>query len=397
MDKQTIKAAILRNIESEIDAWLEVEPKFTDPFEYEKSLFERVLRMGKTIMVHSQGTISRDRNEKKVLTIFGKLDLQKAHILNGHKVFKITMYMQSMICMLGQHSVYKQASELLQNFLGLDVNAMQIQRVCNYYGGEIDPIINANHQEYIPQLSSPKKDDKTYVMVDGSMLMTREDKWKENKLGRIFRSSQNIDIQRDRNEIFESLYVSHLGSVKEFCPKMERHLHYVKGPKVFIADGARWIWKWVEDNYPGSTQILDYYHVVEKLQHLARLQFRDEEKKKIWLAKQKKHLLEDQVYEVIKNIKSFKSRTSEIKEEKYKVMNYFEENEDRMLYGSYKTKGLLIGSGAIEAAHRHVTQKRLKLSGQRWTIKGAQAIANLRCYSKSKAWHMIENLIRLAA
>ena len=65
MDKRLIKASILRNIESEIDDWLEAEPKFTDPFEYEKSLFERVLRMGKTIMVHSQGEISRDRNQKK--------------------------------------------------------------------------------------------------------------------------------------------------------------------------------------------------------------------------------------------------------------------------------------------------------------------------------------------
>lgn len=65
MDKQLIKASILRNIESEIDDWLEVEPKFTDPFEYEKSLFERVLRMGKTMILHSQGEVSRDRNLKK--------------------------------------------------------------------------------------------------------------------------------------------------------------------------------------------------------------------------------------------------------------------------------------------------------------------------------------------
>lgn len=65
MEKHEIKAAILRNIESEIDNWLECEPKFTDPFEYEKSLLERVLRIGKTMAVHSQGKVSRDRNQKK--------------------------------------------------------------------------------------------------------------------------------------------------------------------------------------------------------------------------------------------------------------------------------------------------------------------------------------------
>ena len=57
MDKQTIKASILRQIESEVDNWLEDEPKFTDPFEYEKSLFERVLRMGKVMMVYGQGKV----------------------------------------------------------------------------------------------------------------------------------------------------------------------------------------------------------------------------------------------------------------------------------------------------------------------------------------------------
>lgn len=41
-------------------------------------------------------------------------------------------------------------------------------------------------------------------------------------------------------------------------------------------------------------------------------------------------------------------------------------------------QGLLIGSGVIEATHRNVTQKRLKLSGQRWSIDGAQNIINLR-------------------
>ena len=191
MDKQVLKAAILRNIESEIDAWLEVESKFTDSIEYEKSLFERVLRMGQTMIQHSHVKVSRDRNQKKVLTIFGKLELQKDHLLSKHKAFKITMFMESMKCMLGQHSVYKEASDIINRFLNLDVNPMQIQRVCNYYGKQIDPIIKADQQEYIPQLKPTIKDDKTYVMVDGAMLMTREDKWKENKLGRIFRSSQN--------------------------------------------------------------------------------------------------------------------------------------------------------------------------------------------------------------
>ena len=82
---------------------------------------------------------------------------------------------------------------------------------------------------------------------------------------------------------------------------------------------------------------------------------------------------------------------------KQAAIRYYEEHEDRMLYKTYKDRGLLIGSGPIEAGNRNVIQQRLKLSGQRWTIKGAQAIANLRCYQKSGAWDKIDNLIRIAA
>ena len=60
---------------------------------------------------------------------------------------------------------------------------------------------------------------------------------------------------------------------------------------------------------------------------------------------------------------------------------------------NFKDKGLLIGSGAIEAAHRNVIQKRLKLSGQRWTVKGAQQVANLRVCEKSNDWDKVVSLI----
>jgi len=40
-----------------------------------------------------------------------------------------------------------------------------------------------------------------------------------------------------------------------------------------------------------------------------------------------------------------------------------------------------------------VLQKRLKLSGQRWTIKGAQQMANLRTYKKSNNWNQVKSLI----
>ena len=68
-----------------------------------------------------------------------------------------------------------------------------------------------------------------------------------------------------------------------------------------------------------------------------------------------------------------------------------------MMYGTYKEKGYIIGSGAIESAHRNVVQQRMKLSGQRWSVNGAQYIVNLRASKKSNQWSQIVDLIKQAA
>lgn len=306
--------------------------------------------------------------------------------------------MQSMICMLGQHAVFESASELLMRFLGVDVSAKQVQRISEYYGEQIDPIIQANHIEYMPELPPSKKpEDVCYVMLDGTMVMTRDEGWKEMKLARLFNQGRNVQVQENRKQITESIYVSHLGSVERFLPKLERHINPIKNRKVIVADGAKWIWKWVEDNYPGATQILDYYHAVEKLGAITRHHFRRQKEGKEWLDQKKKMLLEDRVYEVIQDLKKLRPRKEEAKEAIKIAIRYYTENEDRMFYKTYKKRGLLIGSGPMESAHRNVIHQRMKLSGQRWSKKGANAIANLRCYNQSDSWGIIDNLIKLAA
>lgn len=299
------------------------------------------------------------------------------------------------MCFLGQTTVYAEASEICSQVLSIEVSAPQIQRLCNHYGGQIDKLVKSNCEGAIPNLEPTKKGDPTYVMIDGSMLFTRESKWKEIKLGRVFNGSKVVDIQDNRREITKSLYVSHLGSVNEFFPKFERYLVPYKN-KIIIGDGAKWIWNWAEDNFPGAVQILDFFHAKEKLVLYSKHQYKDDVKRKEWLDTQLAYLRNNEGLKVIDIVRKNKSRNIEAKEAKLKLINYFEEHEDRMQYKTYRDKGYLIGSGPIEAAHRNVIQQRMKLSGQKWSIDGVQAIANLRCYNKSGAWKIIENLISAA-
>jgi hypothetical protein len=299
-------------------------------------------------------------------------------------------------CLVGQSVVYDEASELFTEMMGLEICAPQIQRVCTHYGNAIDPLVKANCNGIIPRLQAKKAQDVVYAMVDGSMIYTRDDQWREMKLGRLFSQSQVIDIQEKRREIMESVYVSHLGGVDEFFPKFERHLTGYKD-KVIIGDGAKWIWNWADDNYPGAIQILDFYHAKEKLLGFARHQFTDEVKRHNWMEAQLDKLGDNGLEDVLSTLRLCKSRNEEAKLAKLKVIDYYVEHDDRMQYKTYREKGLMIGSGPIEAAHRSVIQQRLKLSGQKWSVSGAQAIANLRCYKHSNAWTIIKTIIAASA
>ena len=95
----------------------------------------------------------------------------------------------------------------------------------------------------------------------------------------------------------------------------------------------------------------------------------------------------------LRNIKELPIKSKSTQQLQEKLLKYLTNNEKRIDYGSFIEKGYLIGSGPIEAAHRDVLQKRLKLSGQRWTIKGAQQIANLRVCEKSGKWDRVISLI----
>jgi hypothetical protein len=86
--------------------------------------------------------------------------------------------MQDIMSFTGQSMVYEEAAQLIRRLLGLDVNAMQIQRISLHYAQPMEQLISSNCESILPTLSSTKKDDPTYVMMDGSMVFTRADKWK---------------------------------------------------------------------------------------------------------------------------------------------------------------------------------------------------------------------------
>jgi len=299
---------------------------------------------------------------------------------------------------VGQQKVFVEAEETLEMLKGLKINAKQIERVCHHYGDLIEQqdaeMINT---QVFREYEETQGNQLHYAMIDGAMYLTKEEQWKEAKLGRIFNTNENVNVSKNRSIISNSTYVSHLGGIKDFFPKLEYHLDGLKSV-VIIADGAKWIWNWADDFYPEATQILDFYHAKEHLCEFAVNYFKESTPRSEWIDEQCRTMLEEDTQKVIGALKDLPmSPTKKLEQQKKKLINYYQKNRKRMRYSAYIKKGLLIGSGAIESAHRNVLQQRMKLSGQHWTKKGFQQISNLRVIYKSNNSSRIRQLVRNAA
>ena len=150
-----------------------------------------------------------------------------------------------------------------------------------------------------------------------------------------------------------------------------------------LGDGAAWIWNIATAKFPEATQIVDLYHAREHLHELAGiLEFMLGDQKEDWLAAR----LDDLDYGDIDGICAAARAYPLIgkkKDDVDKALGYFENNAPRMRYKWFRSRGLFVGSGAVEAGCKAVIGQRLKLSGMRWTVAGADAIIALRCREAS--------------
>ncbi len=117
--------------------------------------------------------------------------------------------------------------------------------------------------------------------------------------------------------------------------------------------------------------MVDLYHAREHLHALARLAVSGlGDERRGWLGERLAELDRGDVEALLgaaRQLSLADAQTQEIE----KALGYFETNRERMRYAHFRALGLFVGSGAVEAGCRAVVAQRLKLSGMRWTVRGA--------------------------
>jgi Uncharacterised protein family (UPF0236) len=327
-------------------------------------------------------------------TTMGRITINNANDFSrGNYGFQISALLQELMVYAGQMQCYGHCQQVIEKFLSVQVSSTQVYRLTDLYGKELEETVDFTTRTQPPLQAK----EKLYVEADASMVLTRQQGWKEVKVGRVFKSTDCLHPQGKQGMITHSQYLAQMGSHKNFSEKMDTLIEdYTTNQQqmIFISDGAPWLRNWIEDAFPQATSILDFYHLLEHLYQFSEAFFGDTQQAKQWVEQQKELLLESCSEKVISNVQGL-AASKRKQPLKAKLLAYLEANRSRMDYKHYQTIGCgIIGSGAIESAHRTVVQKRMKLSGQRWSKTGAQHMLHLRVLYMNQQWDKVIQLAK---
>ena len=140
------------------------------------------------------GEYQDPRIKKKLKSSLGDIVVPNKHpVSRSANHFRMTSYLQDNVCFIGQKDTFEEGSETIQRLMGIDVSNKQIQKVSEHYGQCLEEStlqqIGEENAEYLPDQDTAKT---VYGMCDGSMVLTREEAWKEIKLGRVFKAEDNL-------------------------------------------------------------------------------------------------------------------------------------------------------------------------------------------------------------
>jgi hypothetical protein len=156
---------------------------------------------------------------------------------------------------------------------------------------------------------------------------------------------------------------------------------------VAISDGGNGLEEALHRHFwDDLTCILDWYHASQHLHDYAKkLHPGDSSAQAVWAKEAKDRLYEQGGRALLEHLREQPlPEDREVADELRKVIGYFESNEHRTDYPSYRAHGWDIGSGPTEAGCK-IVGARLKGSGMRWLEAGAAQIAPLRALYQSGA------------
>jgi hypothetical protein len=307
---------------------------------------------------------------------------------------------------------FAKAASLLAELAGIDLTTKRVERSAEAAGGAAAKAAGARadaicSRQVVPLPPPAPAPDMLYIAVDGTGVpMTPAETegrpgkgedgkahTREVKLACLFTQTAPGDEGHPVRDPGSSTYLATFEPAARFARLVDaearrRGAEHIR-QLVMPGDGAVWIWNIADELFPAATQIADLYHAREHVHDLAALATRLlRQSHPDWLTERLAELDAGDITALTAAGRSL-NFTGSLARDRDRQLAYFEVNAHRMRYAHFRKLGMFVGSGAVEAGCKAVIGQRLKLSGMRWAIPGATAIATLRCQEASGQWEQI--------
>lgn len=364
---------------------------------------------------------NRGLKERRLLSILGPIKFHRPYFkcpscgktlcpvdeALGISRTKYSPGLQRMMTRAGARSTFREGSEDLKIYAGIEVNAKAVERVAEASGEEMRLWAEKEASEALRAFEDESSEEakdipRMYIEIDGTgvpmvpaQLEGRKGKQpdgsaktREVKLGCVFTQTARDEKGRPVRDSESCTFVGKIESAelfgeRIFAEALRRGCDRAS-QIVVIGDGAQWISNIVQTNFHGAIHIIDLYHAKEHVSDLCKLLHPSNEKELI------KHRLrwwtdleEGNIEKILREAKRRLPNDKDTCEKVEKQIAYLNKNKERMRYEDYRARGFFVGSGVIEAGCKSIIGQRLKQSGMEWSLNGANAIISLRCMMKS--------------
>lgn len=451
MDQQTLIAQIMTALRQEVEClWQDVAPDQATLEQTEQRCRRFAQRAGAIALqsvvaasLKSQqfgyvgpevqsgpGTAYFERYETRtVLTHLGRIEVRRAYYWNAQAqqgVIPLDVRWQldsrapsptlrRSLAMLGAEVPFARGAKLLEQIGLVEVNDKRVLESSEAMGHTLAQARQqaAEQVAFEPDAKYPERPwvypcerrGTLYILMDGGRVHTRAEGWKEPKVATLYWDYDSAEVSQDRREILHKEYVATLGDADALARLLwegaVRWKFWTAERIVVLGDGAPWIWNRAKQLFPEAVQILDRYHVNERVWDVARNLFgtsgKHKEQRSLskgnvielrpkpqamhdWVTAQMLSLDEGRLDDLFAELRrqSQDALSADVRSVIDEALHYLEDNRHRMRYDHYRKQGLTIGSGAIESGVKNVVNQRMKGCGMRWDIDRAESMLHLR-------------------
>ena len=295
---------------------------------------------------------------------------------------------------------YNEAVELLALSTGLQVTGFNAEQIVAEVARQLRER-EAQAQAAVQAGAGPDPSaavPRLYVGMDGTSAHI-DAAWHEVKTGVIYEArpdAEGIDEPHNCHYLAAQEPAERFGE-RAYAAAAQRGVEQA-AEVVVIGDGAEWIWNLAGLHYPQATEIVDYWHACEHIWELRKVLYSAEsEAGDRWAHEHFRRLKAEGPGPLRRALARCQPTSAEAQETVRTERGYFDKHRRRMQYPQFRARGMMIGSGPVEAACKVVVGQRLKRAGMRWSQAGADAVLAVRCTLLNHQPEQLEVAARLAA